>query len=140
MKKTVCNPETGEWADHEVAYADAIAVDTPTHRRVFVSGMISDESGLEAQTRDVLGQIEDAVVAYGGAMTDVVRVRVYIARPHMNEETLEVVHDVRREFFVEDHYPASTLVEVEDLVDDEAMIEIDADAIVPTDEWDVETA
>ncbi|MFP8954597.1 RidA family protein (plasmid) [Natrialbaceae archaeon A-arb3/5] len=139
MKKKIINPETGEWAEHEVAYSDGVAIETPTHTRIFISGVISDEDGIEAQTRDVLTQIEETVTEYGGDMTDIVRVRVYITRPNMDEETLEVVHATRREFFVKDHYPASTLVEVEDLVDDQSMIEIDADAVIPNEEWNVET-
>lgn len=56
---------------------------------------ISDEPGLEAQTRDVLNGIERVLAAYEGSTSDVVRVRVYIEVPHMDEASLETVHDVR---------------------------------------------
>lgn len=135
MKKTIINPETGEWADHEVAYSDAVVIDHPTHSRVHISGVISEADGIEAQTRDVLEQIESVVSDAGGTMDDIVRVRVYLSSPVMDEESLEIVHGVRREFFSAEHYPASTLVEIEDLVEDSAMIEIDADAVIPDEGW-----
>lgn len=137
MDKTLLNPDTGDWATHEVAYSEAVVVDQPGHKRVYCSGVISDAADIEAQTRDVLSQLAETVGAVGGTLDDVVRVRVYIARPHMSEAALETVHTVRREFFDADHDPASTLVEVESLVDDDAMIEIDADAVVPGDGWNV---
>ncbi len=138
MKKEIINPETGEWAEHEVAYAEGVVVHLTDAKRVFVSGVVADDETIEAQTRSVLEYIEGLLADYGGGMGDVVRVRVFISRPEMDEETLETVHDVRSEFFRQEHLPSSTLVEVEDLVEDDYMIEIDADAIIPADGWDVE--
>ncbi len=138
MKKEIINPETGDWADHEVAYAEGVAVRMAGAKRVFISGIVAEGETIEAQTRNVLEYIDGLLADHGGGMRDVVRVRVYISRPHMDDEALETVHDVRNEFFVQDHLPASTLVEVEDLVNEDYMIEIDADAIIPDGEWDVE--
>ena len=70
-------------------------------------------------------------------MKDIMRVRVYVAKPGLDEATLEAIHDVRSEFFVEEHLPASTLVEVESLVRDHYRIEIDADVIIPNNEWEL---
>lgn len=139
MKKTIANPETGEWAEHDVAYSDAVIVEHPTHKRAYITGMISDAPDIEQQTREVLTSIESILEDHGGDMRDVVRVRVYINNPHMTEESLETVHGVRLEFFDEEHLPSSTLVEVEDLVDEASYIEIDADAVIPDDGWDVDS-
>ena len=139
MRKTLINPETGDWADHEVAYSDAVTVEYPSHTRVFISGVISDAAGIEAQTRDVLSQIESRMTDAGGQMDDIVRVRVYLSQPHMDAGTLETVHDVRCEFFGREHFPASTLVEVEGLVEETALIEIDADGVIPTEGWHTES-
>lgn len=136
MNKTLINPETGDWASHEVAYSDAVVVEHPSHRRVFISGMISSKPDLEAQTRDVLSQIESALDDVNGTINDIVRVRVYLAEPTMSEDSLSTIHDVRLEFFDPDHLPASTLVEVESLVTNDSLIEIDAEAIIPADEWE----
>lgn len=139
MNKQIVNPETGEWAKHDVAYSDCVVVDIPGAKRLFVSGVVAEGENVRAQTRNVLKQIEDIVSEQGGGMEDVVRVRVYVAGPTLDETTLESIHDVRSEFFVKDHLPASTLVEVENLVQDDYQIEIDADAIVPDDGWELST-
>lgn len=138
MKKQIINPETGDWAEHDVAYSEGVVVHLAGAKRVFVSGIVAEGENIEVQTRSVLEEIEDMLADHGGEMEDVVRVRVFISRPQMDEECLETVHDVRNEFFSQDHLPASTLVEVEDLVNDDYLIEIDADAIIPDDEWNVE--
>lgn len=139
MRKEIVNPETGEWADHETAYSDTVVVHLPESKRAYISGVAAEGPDLETQTRNVLEKIEGILDDFGGTMEDVVRVRVYMNKPTMDEDTLEVVHGVRQEFFVQGHLPSSTLVEVEDLVSDEFLIEIDADAIIPDDEWTVES-
>ena len=45
---------------------------------------------------------------------------------------LSIIHDVRREFFNEP-YPASTLVQVAQLIDPDWLIEIEAVAVIPED-------
>jgi len=138
MKKQIINAETGEWAEHDVAYADAVVVHLDGAKRLFISGVVAEGEDIETQTRSVLKQIEALVADHDGGIEDIVRVRVYISQPEMDEKSLEIVHDVRNEFFVQDHLPASTLVEVEALVSDEFLIEIDADTIIPDNSWDVE--
>jgi enamine deaminase RidA (YjgF/YER057c/UK114 family) len=44
--------------------------------------------------------------------------------------SLRDIHDVRSKFWTAGKYPASTLVRVDQLVRDGALIEIDADAVV----------
>jgi len=138
MRKQILNPETGEWAEHDTAYSDGVVLDVPGGKRVFISGVVADGETIEDQTRAVLEEIEGMLDEQGGDMADVVRVRVNIARPEMGEATLETVHGVRSEFFDDRHLPASTLFEVEDLVEDRFDIEIDADAFIPEDGWDVQ--
>ena len=137
MKKQIINSETGDWAEHDVAYSEGVVVQLGNAKRVFLSGIVAEGENIETQTRTVLEEIEGMLSDHGGGMEDVVRVRVFIPRPQMDEECLETVHKVRNEFFVQDHLPASTLVEVEDLVTDDYLIEIDADAIIPDGEWEV---
>lgn len=139
MNKQIINPETGDWAKHEVAYSDCVAVDIHGAKRLFISGIVAEGESVRAQTRNVLKRIENIVSEQGGGMEDVVRVRVYVAGPTLDETTLEAIHDIRSEFFIEDHLPASTLVEVENLVRDGYQIEIDADAIIPDDGWELDT-
>jgi enamine deaminase RidA (YjgF/YER057c/UK114 family) len=80
---------------------------------------------LAAQTRQALEIIRRAIEALGGALTDVIRTRMFITDiTRAAEATL-----VHGEFF-KDIRPASTLVEVSRLIDDAALIEIEADAVV----------
>lgn len=139
MRKQIINPDTGEWAEHETAYSDGVVLDVPGGKRVFLSGVVASGDGIGEQTRAVLENIEETLGDFGGSMGDVVRVRVYIARPAMDEASLETVHEIRSEFFDQRQLPASTLVEVEDLVEDAFEIEVDADAFIPEDGWDVQT-
>lgn len=139
MQKTVSGPDAGDDLGAEsTAYAESVAVRHADHTRVHVSGMTSDEPTPDVgeQTRDVLRKIRDAVGEHGGDVRDIVRVRVYVASPHLDQENFEAIHEARREFFEPEHYPASTLVEVAGLIREGRTIEIDADAVVPDDGWD----
>ena len=138
MKKQIINTDTGEWAKHDVAYSDGVVVHMDGAKRLFLSGIVAEGKDLETQTRNVLTQIETMLADHNGEMKDIVRVRVYISQPEMDEDSLEIVHNVRNQFFPWDHLPASTLTEVENLVSDEFLIEIDADAIIPDGGWEVE--
>ena len=139
MKKQLIQPDTGDWADHDVAYAEGVVVHTDEAKRVYISGTVSDADGIETQTRDVLERIESMLASVGGDLRDVVRVRVYLNEPALSAESLEAVHEVRNEFFDGEHLPASTLVEVENMVTEEYLIEIDADAVIPDDGWEVKS-
>lgn len=144
--KRVLNTAAGEdieWAERTgtaPAFSEAVAVDLPGATRVFVSGIVTDDPdlGMKDQTRDVLAQIEAALDQYGGDMTDVVRVRVYVDAPALTEANFQAIHEARGEFFEPEHFPASTLVEVSNLIRDGVLVEIDAEAVIPTDDWDVE--
>lgn len=147
MRKTIINPAAGERIGYaqqtgtEPAYAEGVVVETPEYERVFLAGLTSrdPELDMKGQTRDTLEQIEANLESVGGSMDDVVRVRVYVREPHLTEENFQAIHEARGEFFDSEHYPASTLVEVSDLVREGKLIEIDSEAIVPKGEWEVET-
>jgi len=81
---------------------------------------------LAEQTRQALAIIRGAVEALGGSLRHVVRTRMFITDITKAAEATKV----HGEFF-RDIRPASTLVEVSRLINDEALIEIEADAIVP---------
>ena len=82
-----------------------------------------------AQTMRCLERIQEIVVSEGGTMDDVVRVRVFVHR--YDEQSIRDIHEARSKFWTNpERYPASTLV-VAPLVIDGALIEIDADAVIP---------
>lgn len=152
MDKTIVGPGAGsekklfqESEDvSEQAHSETVCVEFPSYKRVFVSGHVAadseggvtDPGDIEGQTRETLTQIQDKLVQFDGKMTDIVRVRVYVT--DLNEDDFKLVHKARSEFFERDHHPASTLVEVGKLAREEALIEIDADAIIPDDGWDAD--
>jgi len=78
------------------------------------------------QTRRSLMIIRAAVEALGGKLEQVIRTRMYVTDVSRWEEVARVHGEVFAEI-----RPATTIVEVAKLIDTEAMIEIEADAVVP---------
>lgn len=118
-------------------FSDAVRVQLKECALLFISGKVGiDESGklagrtMREQTRQVLENIRAVLAREGGTMDDIVRVRVYATQ--VDSLSLRDIHDVRSEFWTEGKYPASTLVRVDELIRDGALIEIDADAVLPT--------
>lgn len=139
MEKTTLRPVDGR------GFARAVSVSEPTHERVFVSGAIAaneeynliGEGDMEAQTRYIYEQIRDYLEELGGGLDDLIRVRVYVTT--MDDADLDGYRAGREEFYdAPEHYPSSTLVEVDSLVLEGAMVEVDAEAIIPGDGWDAE--
>jgi enamine deaminase RidA (YjgF/YER057c/UK114 family) len=79
-----------------------------------------------AQARRSLAIIQAAIEALGGRLEHVIRTRMYVT----DVSQWEKVAAVHGEVFAGIR-PATTIVEVARLIDGEALIEIEADAIVP---------
>jgi enamine deaminase RidA (YjgF/YER057c/UK114 family) len=77
------------------------------------------------QTARSLAIIRAAIEALGGKLEHVIRTRMYVTDVNKWEEVARVHGDVFK-----DIRPATTIVEVARLIDSDAMIEIEADAIV----------
>ncbi|HTW93747.1 MAG TPA: RidA family protein [Tepidisphaeraceae bacterium] len=82
-------------------------------------------ASLAQQTRQSLAIIEAAIVALGGNLSHVIRTRIYVRDVTKWEEVAAVHGAVFGEI-----RPATTLVQIPRLIDDEALIEIEADAVV----------
>ncbi len=78
-----------------------------------------------AQARRALDIIRGAIEALGGSLTDVIRTRMYVTDVSQWEKVAVVHGEVFR-----DIRPATTIVEVRQLIDAEALIEIEADAVL----------
>ena len=87
-------------------------------------GTYSDS--LEQQTRRSLQIIQAAIEALGGKIEHVIRTRIYV----IDVTQWEQVAKVHGELFAQTR-PATSLLEVAKLIDDEALIEIEADAVIP---------
>jgi enamine deaminase RidA (YjgF/YER057c/UK114 family) len=81
-----------------------------------------------AQTRRCLEIIRAALEVAGASMADVVRTRIFMTRIG----DWEKVGEVHGEFFREIR-PASTMVQVDRLIDPEWLVEIEADAVIDRD-------
>lgn len=108
----------------------------PEGKVLHISGQVSEDSDgkivgvgdIKAQTRQVLDNIGKILDTVGGQMSDIAKVTVFIKDMSMLDE----IHQVRSEFFTPP-YPASSLVQVVELVNTDFLIEIEAVAVIAID-------
>lgn len=118
----------------EVSYSNAVAVDlSESIRMVYISGQLAfGEDGKLIGKGDIYLQTEQCIVniiaaleEFDGTLNDVVQVTVYVKEM----EHLAEIHKARLKYFNKP-YPASTLIQITDFAFPEALIEIEARAIV----------
>ena len=93
---------------------------------VGVNGDGTYSKSLSDQTRRSLTIIRGAIEALGGRIEHVIRTRLFVTDVSKWEEVAKVHGEVFSEI-----RPATTIVQVARLIDTEAQIEIEADALVP---------
>jgi enamine deaminase RidA (YjgF/YER057c/UK114 family) len=92
----------------------------------FATGKFIGEGDIVAQTRQIFRNMQQVLEEAGASIKDIVQTTDYIITTEGYRETAQV----RREFFGDD-FPASTGIIVAGLLRREALIEINAIAIVP---------
>ena len=115
-----------------VAFSNGVM--TTGGRLLFISGQLAFDADMKlvgkgdmgAQTRQVLRNIEVVLKQAGGSFKDIVRVTVFVKDISRFRE----IHDARLEFFLPNHLPASTMVQISEFVHADALIEIDAVAVI----------
>jgi enamine deaminase RidA (YjgF/YER057c/UK114 family) len=117
-----------------IGYSNGVAA---TGRMVFTGGIIGWNADQEFETDDFVGQVEQAlksiveVLACAGAGPEhLVRLTWYVTD---KREYLGSLKELGRAYkaVIGRHYPAMALVQVVALVEDRALVEIEATAVVP---------
>ena len=117
-----------------VGYANGIAA---RGRMVFCGGLIGWNAQQEFETDDFAGQVAQtlrnivAVLAEAGARPEhLVRLTWYVTD---KRAYLDGLRDIGRAYrgIIGRHYPAMALVQVVALVEDRALVEIEATAVIP---------
>jgi len=132
MGKRVLNPPT---LAPPSGYANGILVEGG--RLVFLAGQtgtdatgaIAHPGDLVAQFRRALANLGVVVEEAGGAMTDIVKLTIFVTDKAAYRAQLKPIGEAYRSFFGR-YYPAMTLVEVKSLFDDQAWVEIEGMAVI----------
>jgi enamine deaminase RidA (YjgF/YER057c/UK114 family) len=104
--------------------------------RLYVGGQIGWNGSQIFERHDFIGQMEQAlrnvvevVESAGGAATDIVRLTWYITD---KKDYLAKQRDVGKAYcrVMGKHFPAMTMVVVNGLIEDEALVEIEATAVI----------
>lgn len=118
----------------KVAFSTSISVDMKSVEKIiWVSGHLAfDEKGdivgkddMYAQTEQVIRNIQKSLSEFGATLDDVVEVNVYVR----DMSRLKEIHEARLKYFKEP-YPTSTLVEISKFVNPDALIEMNALAVI----------
>jgi len=106
-------------------------------KMIFIAGQVAmDAQGklvgkddLRAQTKQVFENLKTALAASGATFDDVVKITWYVK--NYKTENLPILREVRDSYVKKDAPPASTLVGVAALFQDDYLLEVDAIAVVP---------
>jgi enamine deaminase RidA (YjgF/YER057c/UK114 family) len=108
-----------------------------TGRALFVAGQTAtNDSGhvadgqFAAQFAVALRKVVHVVRSAGGDSTDIARMTIYVTDMEIYRANRAALADVWRQV-MGGHYPAMALVQVGALVDRDAVVEIQADAVLP---------
>ena len=101
---------------------------------VYIAGQVSADAGsdlvhagdLEAQTRQVWRNLEEAVKAAGGTLQDIVKTTTFVT----NAEHFPVVREVRNELWKNLNLPANTMLVAKELANPDYLVVIEAVAVV----------
>lgn len=130
MQKIIIQPDGWKPAK---GYANGVVADGP---RLYVGGQIGWNKDQRFECHDFVGQMEQAlrnimevVECAGGTAEDIVRLTWYVTdKKEYLARQVEVGQAYRR--VMGKNFPAMTMVVVSGLVEDEALVEIEATAVV----------
>jgi enamine deaminase RidA (YjgF/YER057c/UK114 family) len=122
-------------SDYQKSRSYSPAVITEGGRTIWLAGHLAaeDEDGnslkddFDGQVRCVFRKLDATLREANSSLTDIVTMTIFLVDVSKNTRFVEL----RKEFFSNDNYPASTLVTVAALNRPELMVEINAVAIAP---------
>ena len=107
-------------------------------RQIYVGGQIGWNAQCQFETDDLVAQISQAlsncvavVAAGGGLPKHIVRMTWYLRDKKEYVARLKEIGSVYRDVMGR-HYPAMSAVQVADLIEDQAKVEIEVTAVVPS--------
>ena len=114
----VAEPPPGRWSN-ALRVGDMLFISGTVSRAA--DGVTIEGRNEYEQAKIIFGKIRHLVEAGGGAMSDIVKLTIYVVNIKQNTE----VWRARQEFFSGD-FPCSTLVEVRSLATPEILVEVEA--------------
>jgi len=132
MTKTLLNPPTlakPSGYSHGILTVGGRLLFLAGQTGMDATGRIANPGNLVAQFRQALANVKAVVDEAGGAMTDIVKLTLFVRDKEAYRANLKLLGEVYRSFFGR-YYPAMTLVEVKSLFDDEALVEIEGLAVL----------
>jgi enamine deaminase RidA (YjgF/YER057c/UK114 family) len=128
MQKQFFNPKD---LSKPGAYSHTVSVSGAT-KLVYVSGQVSyaqdgsivGKGDIRAQSEQVFKNVTAALKAAGAAWDDVVKLNGYMV--NMSAEAVAAYREVRMRFLKPGQFPASTLVGVTRLVQEDLLLEVEA--------------
>lgn len=122
------------WVDAR-GYSNGVAAEG---RMVFVAGQVGWNARSQFESDDLVAQVEQALVnvvavlrAGGAGPEHLARVTWYVTDKKAYLARQQEIGEVYRRI-IGRHYPAMTLVVVAGLLEDRALVEIEATAVLPT--------
>ncbi|RZU43529.1 RidA family protein [Edaphobacter modestus] len=106
-------------------------------KMIFVSGQVGlnkqgemvGKNDFHAQAAQVFQNLKSVLVAAGATPKDIVKLNYLVVG--LNHDKLVALRDVRDQFIDKEHPPASTLAGVRALFREDAMLEVEAVAVIP---------
>lgn len=132
MTATIVNPPT---LAAPRGYSNGLAY--PAGQILFVAGQIGWRAdgafaeGMAAQFDRALANVLEVVRAAGGAAEHIGRLTIYVTDKHAYLAATKAIGAAYRTHMGK-HYPAMALVQVAALLEDRALVEIEATAVLPS--------